>query len=378
MKHALSALVLTIVALSSALAQTAPDAKFEELSRRASESLDSKPEEAVTLYREALKLKPSWVDGWLYLGASLYQLNRYSEARDAFRKGIPLAPESGTAWAFLGLCEAELGDTAHAVEDILKAEALGLAGNPQFLSAVRLRAALLMLRASQFAEAMDQLQPLARAGDNSPGVITVAGLGTLGISKPLLELTPQQQASVQMAGQAAWNMAAQHPAEAEAGYRELVAKYPEEPGVHYAYGISLLERDPHAALAEFQRELTISPKHVFARLQIASLQIKRGAPEAALQPARDVVRLEPRNYLGHAVLGRALGALGQTAEAIPELETAVKLVPQNAQTHFYLEQAYRRAGRTAEAQREKAEFTRLKAQQDPLSLTGKSPASAVP
>lgn len=377
MQRALIVLTLAALAVSPAPGQTTPAAgSFDELSRRAAESLDSQPEQAVALYRQALKLKPSWPEGWLYLGASLYQLNRYSEARDAFRKGIPLAPENGTAWAFLGLCEAELGDPKHAVEDIVKGEVLGVAGNPQFLLAVRLKAATLLLQSSEFAEAMDQLQPLARSGDSSPGVLMAAGLGTLGISRPLAELSPEQQTMVQMAGQAAWNMAAQHPAEAEAAYRELVAKYPQTAGVHYAYGISLLERDPEAAQAEFQKELTISPKHVYARLQIASLQLKRGAPEAALSPAQEVVQLEPKNPLGHAVLGRVLGSLGQTAKAIAELETAVKLAPDNPQTHFYLEQAYRRAGRTADAQREKAEFTRLKAQQDPLSLTGGKATSA--
>jgi Flp pilus assembly protein TadD len=61
--------------------------------------------------------------------------------------------------------------------------------------------------------------------------------------------------------------------------------------------------------------------------------------------------------------------MDQAAKAIPHFERSIQLQPDNAQTHFYLEQAYRRAGRKLDAQREKAEFVRLKKQEDPLSLT---------
>jgi Flp pilus assembly protein TadD len=69
-------------------------------------------------------------------------------------------------------------------------------------------------------------------------------------------------------------------------------------------------------------------------------------------------------------MGRALLAKEQPEKAVPLFERAVKLQPENAQTHFYLEQAYRRVGRKSDAQRERDEFVRLKAQQDPQSLPG--------
>ncbi len=68
--------------------------------------------------------------------------------------------------------------------------------------------------------------------------------------------------------------------------------------------------------------------------------------------------------------GNALLALGQIEKAIPELEAASKLQPGNSQLHFYLQKAYRLAGRQADAAREGAEFLRLKAQEDPLSVPG--------
>jgi hypothetical protein len=56
-------------------------------------------------------------------------------------------------------------------------------------------------------------------------------------------------------------------------------------------------------------------------------------------------------------------------EAIAALEKAEKLAPQAPRTHFYLEQAYRRAGKAAEARREKAEWDRLHALQEPAETT---------
>src|SRR3712207_2165803 len=116
-------MLLLRLALAACLASAASaQGSFEDLSRRAAEALDSNPKQAVELYTAALKLKPDWAEGWLYLGASLSQLERYAEALKAFQTGIPLAPQNGTAWAFLGLCEYELVNEQRAIENIRKAQ----------------------------------------------------------------------------------------------------------------------------------------------------------------------------------------------------------------------------------------------------------------
>jgi Flp pilus assembly protein TadD len=74
-------------------------------------------------------------------------------------------------------------------------------------------------------------------------------------------------------------------------------------------------------------------------------------------------------------MGHSLLAMGQPEKAVPELEAAVRLQPANSQLHFYLEKAYRQAGRKTAADKEKAEFLRLKSQEDPLSLPGQGAAT---
>src|SRR5208283_5550913 len=72
------------------------NADFDDLSRRAEAALDTHPEEATVLYRKALAIRPDWAEGWLYMGASLFQTRHYAEARDALRKGVALETGMGT------------------------------------------------------------------------------------------------------------------------------------------------------------------------------------------------------------------------------------------------------------------------------------------
>jgi tetratricopeptide (TPR) repeat protein len=345
--------------------QGAAPASFDELVRRAGDAVDSNPEESVALYKKALAIRPKYVEGWLYLGAGLYQLKRYAEAGEAFQKGLQLAPENGTAWGFLGLCRYELGDSPHALEAILKGEQLELGGNQMFGAAVRTRGAQILLAASSFDEAAQQLTPLAVAAINPPQAMEIAGLVALRISKPLADLPPDKEAMVKLAGQAEWAAMAHQAKEAEASFRSLVEQYPNERTVHYAYGMFLKESDPKAAMGEFERELTIDSKNPQAFVELARLRIATGAaPESAIAPARAAVRLEPNNALAHGLLGRALLLAGDVAQAIPELEESQKLAPDEVRTHIDLAQAYRRAGRTSDAAKQEGYLARLKERQE--------------
>ena len=338
---------------------------FEELSRQAEAQLDAHPAEAAGSYRKALALRPDWAEGWLYMGACLFRTGRYAEARDAFRKGVPLQPGKGTPLAFLGMTEYELGDYKEAIADIVKGESLGLVDKPGFAAAVRYRAALIGLRFSDFALALDQIRPLAKAGDNSPGVIEVLGLSALCMNILPANIPAARLPEVELAGRAAWAFVAEKPDEADPLFKQLEASFPNERGIHYMCGVYRLNSDPAAAEAEFHQELQVAPANILAHVQLALLMMKRGDDEGAVKEASEAVRLGPADALSQATLGRALMDAGKMTEAIAALEKAEKLAPQAPRTHFYLEQAYRRAGKVDEARREKAEWDRLHALQEP-------------
>ncbi len=353
----------------AAYPQTPQNPDFNNLAQRATAALQQ-PKEAADLYRQAVALRPDWAEGWFYLGASEYQLKRYSEARQALTRATGLAADNGAAWAFLGLAESDLGDHAQALADIVKAERLGLPDNPQFVAMVRVRAALISLRFSDFTGAIDHLRPLPMSGDKSAPVIEALGIAALTMPYLPAEVPAGKRALTNLAGTAAWSLYAERWDDAKVLFKQLGDQYPSEPGVHYLEGIYYVDRDIPAALVEFTNELKVSPSHVLARVQIAILHLRTGEPASALEPARAAVKLAPGNLLCHLTLGRTLLALDQISPAIQEFEAAVKINPEYPHTHFYLGQAYQRAGREAEAQSEQLAFGRLKAAGDPTAGAG--------
>jgi len=370
-------LVLALALLTApwTRAQTPNKEQFDDAARRAQAALDSHPEEAIQLYKQALALRPDWPEGWLYMGGAFYQTGRYAEATDALRKGIGLAPIFANGWALLGLSESQLDDPEQALADIRKGEELGLGGNIPFETAVRVRAAQVLILSSAFDEALAQLQPLTKYPDEPPPVEEAMGLCALASPEDIARITPQRRAVVDLAGKAAWSFATQHPDVAAAGYRQLLTQYPSEPGVHYAYGVFLMETDTKAALAEFQSELQNNPKHWPAMLVMASLQIRQGTPQKAIESLRAAMKIAPIKYrwLCHLNLGRANLDADNTTAAISELEDAVRQRPSSANAHFLLAEAYRQAGRKADAEKEKTEFEKTKVQQDSLGLPALHP-----
>ena len=60
-------------------------------------------EEAVTCYRRAVELKPTFADAWSNLGTSLHHSGRYPEAMMALRHAIALDPNNANARSGLGI-----------------------------------------------------------------------------------------------------------------------------------------------------------------------------------------------------------------------------------------------------------------------------------
>ena len=167
-----------------------------------------------------------------------------------------------------------------------------------------------------------------------------------------------------MAGRAGYLMAqGRRSLAARGAFAELLSRYPAEPNVHYAYGTCILPEDPDAALAEYARELEISPNHYLAMLRIAVEQLKRSNPQAALpyaQKARDVA---PDFFASRLVLGRVFLETGQLEKATAELQEATQIAPESPEAYFSLGRVYQKEGRDADAKRVRARFLVLEKEQ---------------
>ena len=330
-------------------------------------------DEAAALYGKVVAAKPDYVAGYWYQGAALYSLDEFAKCRDAFRKTVRLAPGNGAAFAFLGLCEFGVKEYDRALRDLMQSRTLGTGDAGDIGNVARYHAAILMARAEQYEQALETLGEFAAQGDDNPRVIEALGIATVRLPMLPAELPPDRREMVLMAGRASYLMATRNTASAGTAFKALVSRYPETPNVHYAYAVFLLQEEPDAAIAEFNRELEIQPGHPWSMMQMAFEYLKRGDAPAALPWAQKAVAGVPDAYPARRALGQALLDTGDVAGAITEFQAGLALQPESPGLHFQLARAYQRAGRTEDAARERDEFTRL----DRLSRTQRTGAQSV-
>jgi len=317
-------------------------------------------EDAIGLYRQAVKLRPSWAEGWWFLGELLYDQNEYPEARDSLRRLIDLDQTTGPGFALLGLCEFETKEYDKALNHIYQARRLGLGDDPQVRRVVLFHEMLLLTRLQQYESAMQVLVSVVKDGGAGPAVIEAAGIA--GLRRPILpeELPPGDKDLIDRAGQAVCAMAGRDREAAQTFFAELLAAYPDAPNVHYLYGSFLSAADKDGGLREYQRELELNPKHTEALATIALEYEARGDLDTAVTYARRAVEADAQFFGAHAVLGKLLVNAGEVQQGIKELEIARQQAPDSPQVHFSLATAYAMAGRKTEAASERAEFARLK------------------
>lgn len=337
-----------------------PNANFDQLVKQADDArLAERFEEAIELYGKALKARPDWPDGWWYVGAIFYEKDFYQQGRDAFQNLVALQPNRAVAWGMLGLCQFQTGEYERAVVSLQRGRSLGLTENKELEAVVRYHTALLYIRFEQFEIAYDILREFMQTGNESSKVVEAFGLTLMRMPFLPKETPPDKREQVMLAGRAGFDMAARRLEQARAAFDQLLARYPNEPNVHYAFGVFMLSQDADAAMKEFKRELEISPNHFPSMVQMAFEYLKRDQYNEGLPLAEKAVQLSPKMYAARNVLGRLLLELGQVDRAVKELEEGVRIAPSSPEMHFALARAYTRAGRKEEAAREREFFKKL-------------------
>ena len=379
---AVSAFLLPRLAAGSPLiAPPAPGVSFEEASRRAAAARDGgDPSEAIGWYREGVRLRASWDEGWWYLGALSYEKGDSAEASRAFARFVDLKPDSGPGWALLGLSEFQRKDYDAALDHLTRGLALGTVGNAEIRDAVYYHVALLRIRAAEFELAVEPLSVLARARPESPPLVTACGLVLLRRAYLPDGIPADERELVQAVGGATCaGLALQDGAGPR--FEELLRRYPKTKNLHYGYGAYLLRKDEGnaaAAIEQFEREIEIDPGAVYARLEIAYELIRDGQHARALPYAEQAVAIAPGLFAAHNALGRALLGAGRVERGIAELEEAVRLAPGSVHARTTLAGAYARAGRPADAEREREALRRLQAERGPSSRSSLAREQGVP
>ena len=352
-------LAATLAFAAHAFAQSAqPD--FNQLAAQAAAARQNgDAARALDLYAQALRVNPSWSDGWWYLGQMHYAANDYAEAIEAFTRFLDLEPDAAPATALRGLCEFELGEYEPSLRDVQRALALGAADDARNAQILHYHEALLLTRLSHFEEALGAFAYFAKQNLSSDEIYVAIGLAMLRV--PLLpgDASPSQREEASAAGHAAFLLMSGDAQSAAGAFRQFFAQYPAATGVHYAYGYLLYPTDQDAAIAEFQREIAVDPGSALAHTMLAWALLMENEPAAALPEARKAAAAAPALPLAQLSLGRALLETGDVKSAMPILESALALDPQNLEIHIALARAYSEAGRADDARRERLTCLRM-------------------
>lgn len=333
---------------------------FDTLAKRAAEaSSRNHLDEAVSLYKSALALRPDWAEGWSSLGRIEYESRNYGAAKEAFGHLLQVSPNDGNASVLLSLCEFELRQDEKALQHLERGKQLGVS-DPNLRFAAAYHEGLLFLRVGSFKAAQVSLSSLCRAGMQSADVLENIGLAYLRISpKDLPPTGTPGSGIVQGVGHAACLAAQKQFDNAREEYRALEQEHPEYPYIHYAVGRFWVDMDDvPAAVAEFQQELKNQPNDINSRLEIAAAEYKLDSA-AGLPYAEEAVKLNPLVPSAHYLLGLLYLDTDNYRKAIPELEIARRALPQDAKICFALGSAYARAGRKEDAARARAAFAEL-------------------
>jgi tetratricopeptide (TPR) repeat protein len=323
----------------------APD-DLDALKKRADAAREAnRLEEAAAVYQQAVRLHPRWIEGHWYLGTISHELGKYAVCQSELRQVVRVQSRNGAAWAIKGLCEFQLKSYTAALDDLTRASKLGVGDDPGIVAVVALPPGDPARPRRPVRARIRRGCRLYSRGEQQPRNTGCAGHRDVAPADAAIRGAARQAGDGDPCGPGRKH---EHEPNRESGlqlFQQLVSRYPDAPNVHYVYGTALAGDRPDEALEQFKQELSVSPGHALARVQIALELIKRSEYDAAMPYAMQAVRLAPRDFLARKALGQVKLQTGDLAGAIMELEKARALEPSSPSVRYQLSRAYQRAGR---------------------------------
>ena len=361
-RHRALAIVLATLALAASVSATAAAQQSPQPSPSTFEQLRTDADaarragdvaRASDLYGQALRLNPSWTDGWWYLGQLRYSADDYAQAKDAFTHYLNLVPDAAPATALRGLCEFELGQFEPSLSDVQRALALGAADDSRNTQILRYHEGQLLTKLGRFEEALTAYGYFARQHLSNEELLVAVGLATLRIPQFPKDAGPAQRDMIALAGNATFLLLSGDQQAAAQAFQTFVQRYPATANVHYTWGYLLYPTDQDAAVAEFQRELAVDPANAVDHTMLAWALLMENNPGEALPEAKKAAEEAPTLPMAQLSLGRALLETGDVKSATATLENALALDPRNLEIHIALARAYSESGREDDARRER-------------------------
>jgi tetratricopeptide (TPR) repeat protein len=315
---------------------------FETLAARAESARGAgQADEAIRNYRAAVDLRPSWDEGWWYLGTLLYDSDHFEEAIPALRRVIELQPKASPAWAFLGLSEFETGDYGGAYLALQTARELGFSESPDVEKVALYHLALLLNTVGEFEEGTELLAGAFGPSHFTPQIKVALGLAL--VRAPILptQTDPSKDALIHAAGETAVLLANHERDAALRSFEQLLRDYPDTPYLHYQYGLTLAASARYQeAELQFREETQVTPKSALPWIALAKLSDQRNDHGAGLTAARQAVQIAPHSAAAYQALAHALQAQNKVDDAAAASKQAQELTRQPIEVDAALVERY--------------------------------------
>jgi tetratricopeptide (TPR) repeat protein len=368
---------VVVFALAGAAASAAPataqpvPSDVQRLYKEGEQALaERRYAEAQRAYERLQELQPQLAEVHARLGLIQFQQGRFSEAVGPLRRAIALKPSLPNLDALLAMSLSELGRHQEALPGLEQAFRARAAD-----AALRRMVGLHLQRSytdlGRDSDAVAVALDLSRAHPDDPEVLYHTGrlFGNYAYlqTTKLARIAPDSTWLHQAAGEANESQGLWDQAIAE--YRQVLAKAPKRPGVHFRIGRALLSRATQGngdiaaeveAAAAFEAELTVDPTNANAAYELGEMHRKAGRLDDAIRYFERAVAAYPDFGEALVGLGRALVAAGRPAAAVPHLRKAVGVNPRSEVAFYQLAQAHRALDQRAEQQAALATFTRLR------------------
>jgi tetratricopeptide (TPR) repeat protein len=284
--------------------------------------------EAESLFRNSIRLDPSFASAHANLAHLLVTEGRADEALEEYRLALQADPNDNIAiCGFVGLVERQT-------------EVDRKAGNSE-----RALGRLMYARKS--------LPREARLAFDFGGLALEMGFNLEGGSalKEAHELEPANSEYLYAYAQAEFTQ--KQTPEAEQLMRQYLKRVPGDASAHFTLGriLQTLEQDSEAR-AEYERSIELEPKQTESFYQLGEIDLKQGNLPAATSQYEKVVNIDPRHGGAFTGLGIAAYRQKQYKEAAEFLKTAISVSPDYSLAHYYYGLTLKRLGQQEEATRE--------------------------
>lgn len=327
--------------------------------------------EAVVLFREALRIDPTYLPARLKFAVSLLENANLEESWRVYTGILEDYPGSAEAYYGLGRISSLRGDPAGAIKSLQRAVELFPPYGPAHyalaqadrklgnLAGAEAQLKLYEANRNLVPPIEDPLRDAMRDLDMAAAAHLEWGLELeqVGRSQDALAETEKAAALDPQLVQAQVNLIILYGRigdfrKAEEHYQKAVALNPHQfPDAYYDYGVLLMNANrPQEAAQAFRRAIEIKPSYADAHNNLGYLLEREGNLDAAADEYRKAIEAKPDFRQAHFNLGRILINKEHFQEGIEQLRQTLTPVDEGTPSYLYaLGAAYGRAGNKQQA-----------------------------